>query len=179
MGKINQDRLQELLHYNPIVGVFTWIDPTSNKVKVGDIAGCDNGKGYVKIQIKGCRFYAHRLAWLYMTGEFPDSIVDHKNQNRSDNRWCNLRKATKSQNMINKQKIKNNTSGYIGVCWHKKAAKYEAYVASNKIKYYLGLFDSAKEAAQVRDNKAIELFGEYAGLNFNKKYTGPTEFVGR
>lgn len=177
---LTQRYLRKILSYNPSTGIFIWrIKTFRSKANVGDTAGCDNGIGYIKIGIRGIAYYAHRLAHLYMVGKFPKELIDHINQNGLDNRWCNLRQATKSQNMINKKKIRRNKSGYNGVTWHKKAKKYEAYVTHKRKKYYIGLFTDIKEAAQKRDDKAVELFGEYAELNFDKNHTGPTQFIGR
>ena len=95
-----------------------------------------------------------------MTGEWPSTIVDHKNRIRSDNRWENLRTATRSENGINSQVKKNNTSGFKGV--HKlRDGGYVARIGVNKERKYLGYFYSAEEAGCAYDKAAEELFGEF------------------
>lgn len=92
--------------------------------------------------------------------------VDHRNGNSLDNRRDNLRKATNAQNVRNGKKRSCNSSGYIGVHLHKKNQRWVAYVGHGYHINYLGSFATAKEAARVRDAKAIELHGEFARLNF-------------
>lgn len=92
--------------------------------------------------------------------------IDHINHNTLDNQKSNLRVATRSQNCANRRKFKNNKSGYIGVIWHKHIQRYQAYISKDKKITHLGSFDDPIKAAQVRDAKAKELFGEFAKLNF-------------
>jgi hypothetical protein len=92
-------------------------------------------------------------------------IVDHINRNKLDNRRCNLRYVTYSQNNMNSSMQKNNTSGYRGVCWHKKAKKWACFIKLNKKRIHIGLFSNIEEAARAYKNKATELFGDYIGEN--------------
>ncbi len=91
--------------------------------------------------------------------------VDHISGNKLDNRRRNLRVCSHQQNMFNQKLRETNTTGYRGVSYSKNAGKYEAYISRDGRKIHLGLFVSAEEAAEVRDNAAVRLFGEYAGLN--------------
>jgi len=135
--------LIENYDYNPITGVFVRIKKSRNAC-VGQI-NKPNKDGYIRLPIKGKSIYAHKLAILYMTGLYP-SEVDHKNHIRSDNKYLNLREVTSSENMKNKSKYKNNTSGFNGVCFEPKRNKYKAYISVlGKVKN-LGRFDTAKEA---------------------------------
>lgn len=95
-------------------------------------------------------------------------VVDHINGNKLDNRRHNLRLATHSQNCANSVIRQDNTSGYIGVSAVSNSNKWRAYVRNNGKPLYLGLFNSKEEAATTRDKKALELFGEYAKLNFKE-----------
>lgn len=100
---LTQDRLKELLHYDEDTGMFTWIVSTARCVKVGDIAGSKNGKGYLHIMVDKRIYLAHRLAFLYVHGRFPE-FTDHINWIRDDNRISNLREVTQQENNQNKKK---------------------------------------------------------------------------
>ena len=112
------ERLRQLLDYNPGTGAFIWVCPTSHRVFVGSLAGTPHNKGYRKICVDGVRYFAHRLAWLYMTGEMPKEQIDHINRDTTDDRFINLRQASSSQNQRNREKQANNTSGFKGGVIH-------------------------------------------------------------
>jgi hypothetical protein len=159
---ITQAELKEVLEYNPDTGVFIRVKSNSPSVKVGDVAGTYDYKGYIAIKINYKLYKAHRLAWLYMRGKFPEKCIDHINHIKDDNRWTNLREATNSQNNSNRVKQKNNKSGYKGVIWKKKNKKWQATITyMNKI-IYLGLYTTPEEASEAYKKKAIELFGEFS-----------------
>lgn len=111
---ISQDRLQHLLTYDKVTGEFKWKNPTSNRVKVGSIAGSVT-KGYRSVGLDGVQYLLHRLAYLYITGEWPDTI-DHINGNGLDNSWSNLRNCSHAANHQNK-KVK-------GYYWAEYAGKF-------------------------------------------------------
>lgn len=141
---LTQQRLKELLHYDPDTGVFTWLTGQ----RAGLVAGSMYGFGYIMIKINQCRFCAHRLAFLYIDGEFPADDVDHINRIRDDNRWRNLRRATAKQNQENK--CTNND--FIGVSWsfaHEKWIAYSSYTCSCK-NIYLGIFKTHIAACYAR-----------------------------
>lgn len=107
---ITQNALKELLHYDPKTGFFFWR-------KSGKKAGClDKSNLYVKIRVNYHIYYAHRLVFLYMNGNFPSHQVDHINGNRSDNRYKNLRYANNCINQKNMKLAKTNKTGLSGVC---------------------------------------------------------------
>ena len=91
---ITQSELKELLNYDPATGVFTWL-VSRGRVKASSVAGHVHSRGYIVIMVDGRRHLAHRLAFVYMTGTFPDDQVDHINEIKADNRWINLREATR------------------------------------------------------------------------------------
>ena len=131
----------ELVRYCPVSGVFTWRRPTSNCVKAGSIAGGLNSKGYRHIELDGAKFKASRLAWLIVTGEDPgDHEIDHMNRDRSDDRFSNLRLATRTDNCRNINTPKHNTSGTRGVSRHSRSGKWEAYIYLDKKRIQLGTF---------------------------------------
>lgn len=98
----------------------------------------------------------------------PDELdTDHINHNGIDNRKCNLRICTHSENSHNRKPNKNNVSGYKGVLFHKRDKVWEASICVNYHQNFIGYFQSAKEAAHAYNKKAMELFGEFANVNFN------------
>ena len=159
--ELTAEKLRELLHYEPATGIFTWKVRTANSVKVGDVAGCPDGRGYLCIKVLNRLYRAHRLAWLYHFGEWPTDQIDHINRNRSDNRIENLREVTNKQNHQNKSKRSDNTSGHTGVYWHKQKSKWRARIKHNQKLIHLGLFATIEEAVAAR--KAGEL--RYWGAN--------------
>lgn len=145
---ITTDRLREVLSYDPLTGVFTWIKPTSRRVKVGDVAGVSSG-GYVLIGIDGEQYGAHRLAVLYMTGVMPEGKTDHRNGTPSDNRFRNLRPGTHQENIQNRRRPnKNNKTGFLGVSVCKKTGKYKAFLCVDSKSISLGRYGTAEAAHQ-------------------------------
>jgi len=142
---LTQAKVRRLFEYNPMTGVLTWKIKYSRKVVVGTAAGGLDVLGYVVIGIDGEKQYAHRVIWLWMTGNVPKK-VDHKDTVKSNNVWGNLRIATQSQNAMNAKLSVSNTSGYKGVYFHKGAQKWCAFIGLNGRSCYLGLFETAAEA---------------------------------
>ena len=142
---LTQPRLKELLHYNPETGIFTW-RIAAGCVRVGSVAGSVGNRGYLQIRID-CKLYqAHRLAWLYVHGEFPPNDLDHINRVRSDNRIGNLRLSTRAENLQNQSMRSNNTSGHVGVSWYKRDQKWMAQIKINYKTINLGFFTDLTEA---------------------------------
>lgn len=146
---VTQERLKELLEYDPGTGVFTWrVDRGS--AKTNSVAGCGDGYGYLRIRVDGRAYKAHRLAWLYVHGEFPPDQLDHVNRVRTDNRISNLRPATHAENKQNYSKRRNNTSGVTGVYWHKRSGKWRTEIMLNRRIFCLGYYNTIEEAAAAR-----------------------------
>jgi len=144
---MNAEYLKQLLSYNQDTGDFFWLVKLSNRIKIGDVAGYVNTHdGYVYIKIDNKMRKAHRLAWLYMTGSFPEFNIDHINNIRSDNRFENLRSCTQSENMCNRGKTLKNTSGYKGVSLHSKTGKWRARIRKSGKTYSLGLYCTPPQA---------------------------------
>lgn len=139
VNNLTQEYLKSILHYAPETGIFTWIVCLSNRAKIGSIAGTIRNNGYSKINIGGQLYYAHRLAWLYMTGKWPKEHVDHKDNVRANNKWKNLREATYSQN--NKNRASYGTTD-------KNIYPYRGRFA---IRVCLGTYDTKEEAILIRD----------------------------
>lgn len=152
--KLTAERLREVLHYAPETGVFTWIRPTGHRAKAGQRAGATSKLGYELIGVDGVRYYAHRLAWLYMHGTWPAEQVDHRNLNRLDNRISNLRHASHALNNQNKLARVDNVSGRVGVHWHAAAGKWAAEIQAFNRRMHLGLHATIEAASAAR--KAAE-----------------------
>ena len=159
---LTAERLRELLRYDPGTGIFSWLIWRSRSARAGDIAGHVYSNGYVYIKIEGRNYLAHRLAWLYMTGEWPKDEIDHENTIRSENWWDNLREATGFQNKANTKKSAANTSGLKGVSFHRRSNKWMAQIKSQGRHHYLGLFDAPEAAHAAYANAARRLHGAFA-----------------
>lgn len=166
MAKIRftQEHLKSVIGYNPATGEFKKIK-CKRTDWIGKIAGTHNRKGYRTVSIDNTPYLAHRLAWLYMTGEWPKANIDHINGIKDDNRFCNLRESNYSQDMHNQGKRKHNTSGYKGVTYNKNAKKWVAQIRINWEMKYLGLFTSPENAATAYNFAAEKYHGEFARLN--------------
>lgn len=145
---ITQQRLKELLHYDPETGIFTWAK-TRRNVKIGARAGSERGSsGYRVISVFDHAYYEHRLAWLWMIGDWPAGQVDHKNMIRTDNRWENLRDVTQSVNQQNKQRATVRSSiGLLGASPPRNGRKrFKSTIQVNKKSIHLGYHDTPEQA---------------------------------
>lgn len=143
---LTAEQLREVLNYDPETGVFTRKVPARG-VKAGEIAGCDNGRGYIRIRVCGSYVLAHRLAWLYVHGEWPAGEIDHVNRNSMDNRVSNLRVVDRTANLINRRDDRRNKSGIRNVLWDAKRQKWVAQLRRRGSQLNLGRFDSITDAA--------------------------------
>ena len=144
---LTQERLKELLSYDPTTGDFVWIKQLSGMAKLGSVAGTNNGAGYIQIRIGGKKYFAHRLAFFFVNGYWPANVIDHINGNRSDNRIANLRDVPKSMNQQNMVAPRKNTkSGLLGVCWNGPNNVWEAKIKYNGRKVHIGSFKTPEEA---------------------------------
>lgn len=138
-------RLRELLHYDWRTGLFTWLqDQKNGQIRAGSVAGTPSG-GYILIGIEGRRYRAHRLAWFYMKGKWPSEQIDHRNTVRNDNRWRNLREATREVNTQNLRRAKStNRLGVLGVREYR--GRFNAGITVNRKRKHLGTYDTPEMA---------------------------------
>lgn len=157
---LTQERLKEVLHYDPETGVFTWRVKACNRwPQVGRVAGTPDGKGYLMVAIDRTRYKLHRLAFLYMTGSMPPHQVDHISGLVDDNRWVNLRLASQAENMQNRRVRLDNSSGHPGVNWSKSAKKFVARVSFSGVRKVLGYYETPEEAGAAYLEAKAQLHG--------------------
>lgn len=144
--ELTQAWLKELLHYDPATGVFTWRVQRGNRAS-GSVGGAPNNAGYIQLRVDKCNYLAHRLAFLYMTGAWPEHEIDHINGVRNDNRWANLRDVSRQQNAHNiGTPPSSNTSGLLGASWVKTRACWRATIGLNMRTRTIGFFPTAEQA---------------------------------
>jgi len=131
MTQLTQTELKGLFHYNPETGIFIRLTNQAPIARKGGIAGTKTKAGYIRISINYKKYFAHRLAWLYMTGAWPANEIDHENHIKDDNRWDNIRDETHAENMKNQSIGKNNSSGIAGVSWFQKLKAWRANIGIN------------------------------------------------
>ena len=143
---LTQQRLHELLKYDPETGVFTW-NVTRSTIKAGSHAGTYDRRGYLRISIDSVVYAAHRLAWLYTHGVWPSGVIDHINRNTSDNRLCNLRDTNQYVNTQNACTRKDSPVGLRGVTRHPHSKKWRARIQAGGKPVELGSFNTIEAAA--------------------------------
>jgi len=148
-------RLRELLIYDPETGIFTWRVSRGGR-KFGTVAGAAYTSGHILIRADRFAYCAHRLAWLYVHGEWPPSGLDHRDGVPSNNAIANLRPATTQQNGQNRKMSSNNSSGYRGVQYNGR--RWVAHLGHHGKHLYLGTFKTAEEASEAYKAARRELY---------------------
>lgn len=162
---LTADYLRSILDYNPETGEFRWKvvrRSAHGRTKVGGIAGFVRADGYVFIGVDGKAHMAQRLAWLWVTGEWPAGPIDHINRERADNRWVNLRSATKAENNRNKSRRSDNLSGVTGVSYDAERAKWTARLRVGGKYLMLGRFARFDDAIAARLDAERKHYAEFA-----------------
>lgn len=141
---MNPDTLREIVSYDPDTGRFTY-KKANQRRRVGDPVGTLRSDGYWEVTIRNKRYRLHRLAWLLLHGSLPTKHIDHINGDRADNRACNLREASYSENQQNlKRPTVRNKCGYLGVSFHR--GRFVAQIKTNGKNVYIGRYKTAEEA---------------------------------
>lgn len=141
---LTAERLREVLDYSPETGIF--LHKGRSGVVAGTVAGTVKPDGYRQIRVDCRKYYAAPLAWLYVTGEWPEFQIDHEDGNRDNNKFGNFRSATRAENLQNTALRTNNTTGFHGVSWHAAQRKYVARIMVDRKSIGLGYFHTPEEA---------------------------------
>lgn len=135
----------DFLDYDPLTGHFTWKKRSSSRASAGSIAGRMQSLGYRQIKLRGKTFYAHRLAWLFVTGAMPAHEIDHINGNRDDNRFANLRDIPRRLNVQNQHRTRKD-SGLMGTWMDKRCGRWKSAVSTLGVVKRLSSFDTEAQA---------------------------------
>lgn len=158
---ITHERLRHILKYDSETGLFTWVNPPKHHPRMlGQKAGSVKTKGYIQIRIDGKKYSAHRLAWLYVYGEWPEFDIDHANGNPADNGIGNLRQATNPQNQANRKR--NSGKSIAKGVRRTQGGKFQARISVCKHQITIGTFDSESAAVSAYTNAAKQNYGEFA-----------------
>jgi hypothetical protein len=161
---LTAEELRERLHYDPCTGTFTRVTSSVRRWRGQPAGMVHKGHGYVIIKIGQTGYLAHRLAWLYVHGEWPSMDLDHRNGVRQDNRIQNLREADPGQNAANRAAWRRNKTGFKGVV-HKPAharRPWLAYIKSRGRQVFLGSYATPEEASAAYARAAAERYGEFS-----------------
>lgn len=154
--------LRELFSYEPATGLLCW-KVERGGTKIGGVAGAKRGEsGYIQVSVDRKLYRAHLIIWKMMTGCEPLHHIDHENTVKNDNRWTNLREATKSQNQANQGPNCSNASGVKGVYWYKAYQCWTSQFTKDGVAYFIGYFDDIEEAKDAYQKKYREVYGEFA-----------------
>lgn len=158
-------RLKEALSYDKTTGLWTALINRGSRVKAGSIVGIFRKDGYIELNLDKKPYLSHRLAWFYVKGIWPEHDIDHKDLDSSNNKWTNIRLATRQQNNANSKTHKNNTSGSKGVSFIKKTKRWRAYIRVNYKFIHLGTYPTLNKAASAYDKAALRHFGKFTITN--------------
>ncbi len=161
---ITQNKLKELLNYDPNTGLFIWKVSIGSRAKKGTIAGSVGTNGYLRIGIDGRDYRSNRLAWFYIYGVWPSFHIDHIDHDIKNNKIANLRDISNQQNIQNQilAHKSNKTTGLLGTHYDKRKCKYIAKIRINKIRIHLGSFDTAELAHKAYLKAKIKLHPTFA-----------------
>lgn len=156
---ISIERLKEVFYYDHNLGWLIWLIKPNRNIAINSRAGSLKSDGRRYVRIDNVEYLEHILIWFYMTGRWPKNLIDHKDLNKSNNKWENLREANYSQNGFNCNPRSTNKLGYKGIKFFK--GKYRVRIMINGKEIHIGSFNTLEEAVEARNSKGIELAGEF------------------
>jgi hypothetical protein len=159
-----KDAIKKSVSYDPDTGKFTWLYREGCTARWNNrFAGKDAGQSakgkYLAMKFNYRIYYLHRVAWMLMTGEWPENEVDHINGDKSDNRFCNLRSATRAQNARNKAVTSASKTGVTGVCFRPLKGKWDANITVMNKQVHLGRFATMEAAIEARKDAELHYYG--------------------
>lgn len=165
MKELPIEYIKKTFSYSPKTGLLRWKKRTDTifaNACIGKIAGSHDKDGYIRVEIGKSSYYpAHRIIHAIVTGKWPIADIDHINGVRDDNRWVNLRLATRQQNLRNMKLRSSNKSGFKWVSWSKPAKKWIAQIRDSTTNRYIGVFNTPEEAFKAAQTVALELHGSF------------------
>lgn len=162
--RLSPEELRDVFKYDPDTGAVAWRVSPAPQVPAGGLCGWVTKDGYIDVEYRKVRYPAQRIAFALMVGRWPKTFMDHINHNRADNRWSNLREASKAENSRNRLGTVKR-SGYKGVSFHKASGTYHARIKKDRRTQFLGRFADPRTAALAYNQAAIRLHGPFACLN--------------
>lgn len=154
--------VDQVLRYDTATGHFWWKQRGGGR-RMWRPAGSKHSSGYWHVWVGGRLFMAHVLAYFLVTKRWPEQKIDHRDGDGLNNRWKNLRPASSAQNNQNVTRRKDNCSGHPGVHWDRTIGKWKAQASTGGKRHHLGLFETAEEAAEVRQRFVVEHYSHYEG----------------
>lgn len=154
--------LRDVLDYDPSTGVLRWKSGRREGMEAGCVTTTLQGSSYRLVNVGGKKYYAHRLIWAIATGEMPAAMIDHVNGDGLDNRWGNLREATREQNSQNRRLDMRSTTGVTGVTFSKAKGTYKVHIQANGVREYLGSYSDREDAVRIATQARLDRHGQFA-----------------
>lgn len=159
-NQLTPEFIRSVLNYDPLTGIMTWAQTLSNRSPKGSVVSYESD-GRPTVRICGKLYRVSRVAWVIMKGEWPEHEIDHRDTDCANNKWSNLRAATRHENARNKKRTSRNTSGFKGVYWYERCKKWRAKIMCDGVDYHLGLFDDKDDARKAYEAAAVKLHAEF------------------
>ena len=162
---LTQEQAKELFSYDPEEGILRWRKrPMGRNTSLiaGYLKENPDKPHYWVVMVNYKNYKVHQIIWVYMTGSWPEKLIDHKDRDGTNNKWSNLRLATNSQNMMNSGIRKNSSTGVTGVSLDRRRNLFRARVNVGGKEIWLGYFDTIDAAKTARVAAAKKHHGEFA-----------------
>jgi HNH endonuclease len=160
---LTQERLQQILHYDPGTGAFRWRRHEHLDHRAGQLAGCSMRSDYWCIHVDGRSYRAHQLAWLYMTGEWGRPLIAHRDGDPFNNRWRNLRRADYSDRRSHRRRRRNERPVFAGITLDRRSGQWTANISEGERVYSLGRFPTHEAAHEAYAMAARLIARPYSG----------------